>query len=322
MPVTVQMPDKKDPLEKLANAVSIAKNVYGIYADSKQLDQALAAKAEDDKKRKLEIDRLERDKSRDLSLDETDVSKSPVLQSIQAQLTPKGIKLPANISGREALSIYDPYLKPKSEGAQKDPTAQMLASMRLQDMINQRGEKDMALQTPYGKARSLDDAKQLKDVAEQKASFDRKMDELIQLRQQYGGEVLNRSAVARAKQLSKDLLLSYKNMAKLGVLSKSDEDIINAIIPTDPLEFSPSAVYGDDPVLTQLTKFKTDMQADFENRLANRLTPSTGGAKTLPVNPSRGGDGLSAGPATKGKPAQIEQNGHTYYLNPKTGQYE
>lgn len=129
-------------------------------------------------------------------------------------------------------------------------------------------EKVQALKTPYGLANTVDDAKQLKEAHEAKQNFDGKLQEMIDLRKKYGGEFLNREAVARGKQLSKDLLLEYKNMAKLGVLSKSDEDIINAIIPDDPLAFSP--VPGQDPILSNLEKFKADSDRDFSTRVQTR----------------------------------------------------
>jgi len=86
-----------------------------------------------------------------------------------------------------------------------------------------KDEKLQPLQTPFGLANSLDDAKQLKEAHESKKNFDNKISEMIALREKHGGgATLNREDVARGKQLSKDLLLEYKNMAKLGVLSKSD----------------------------------------------------------------------------------------------------
>lgn len=131
-------------------------------------------------------------------------------------------------------------------------------------------DKQMALRTPYGPALTPDDAKQLKEAHESKRKFDAQLGELIGLRKEYGGEVYNREAVARAKLLSKDLLLEYKNMAKLGVLSQADEAIINAIIPTDPLEFNPSAVAGQDPTLHRLVTFKEDSDRDFATRVSTR----------------------------------------------------
>jgi len=143
------------------------------------------------------------------------------------------------------------------------------------DEVNQKRaetqtEKIQQLKTPYGVANTSEDAKQLKEAHESKLAFDGKIQEMIDLRKKYGGEMFNREAVARGKQLSKDLLLEYKNMAKLGVLSKSDEDIINAIIPEDPLEYKVSSIVGQDPIMTKLTKFKQDSDRDFKTRVATR----------------------------------------------------
>lgn len=132
-------------------------------------------------------------------------------------------------------------------------------------------EKLQGLQTPYGLANTIDDAKQLKEAHESKKNFDNKINEMIALREKHGGgAILNREDVARGKQLSKDLLLEYKNMAKLGVLSQSDEKIINAIIPSDPLAFSAAGIVGQDPILSNLKGFKGDSDKDFRNRIATR----------------------------------------------------
>lgn len=137
-------------------------------------------------------------------------------------------------------------------------------------------EKQVALSTPYGLANTVDDAKQIKSADEEKKNFDSKIVELINLRKKYeGGNLpgINRKDQTRAEQLSKDLLLSYKNMAKLGVLSQSDEAIINAIIPEDPLQMRGLAevIQGEDAVLNKLTKFKSDSDKDFANKVNNRV---------------------------------------------------
>lgn len=116
------------------------------------------------------------------------------------------------------------------------------------------------------------DAKDLKDASQMKAKLDAQIGEMIALRKKHGVEYMNREAVARGQQLSKDLLLTYKNLAKLGVLSQSDEAIVNAIIPADPLgqDWSP---FGDS-ILSNLEKFKGDVNRDYEERLSLRLDPS------------------------------------------------
>lgn len=152
-------------------------------------------------------------------------------------------------------------------------------------------EREYELSTPYGLANTVQDAKDIKDAHISKKSFDAKLDELIALRRKYGGELFNRTAVARGKQLSKDLLLEYKNMAKLGVLSQSDTDIINAIIPSDPLEYSPSGIKGEDPILYTMQKFREDSDKDFKTRVATRTR--AGGAQpieTTSANQPKDGD--------------------------------
>jgi len=141
-----------------------------------------------------------------------------------------------------------------------------------------KAEKAEQLLVPgMGYALTADDAKKLKEAQETKKSFDRKLDELQQLRSEYGVEYMNREAVARGKQLSNSLLLDFKNLAKLGVLSQSDEKIINAIIPEDPL--GQDYAIGQDPILSGIRKLKGDVGADFDSTVASRMRekPPVGG---------------------------------------------
>jgi hypothetical protein len=129
-----------------------------------------------------------------------------------------------------------------------------------------------------GVALTAQDASQMKDAAGMKQKFDRQIGELIKLREDYGNEAFNQDAVARGEQLSKDLLLTYKNLSKLGVLSKSDEAIINEIIPSSPLTMDGwgirdtfNMVTGQDPKLTKLKGFQKDINEDFANNVASRI---------------------------------------------------
>lgn len=123
-----------------------------------------------------------------------------------------------------------------------------------------------------GEAMTKDDAKIIKDASQMKTKLDGQIQEMINLRKKHnGGAVWASEDISRGKQLSKDLLLTYKNMAKLGVLSKSDEDIVNAIIPADPLEYKVSGVWGQDPIIHTLEKFKEDNNRDYEEQLDKRL---------------------------------------------------
>ena len=124
-----------------------------------------------------------------------------------------------------------------------------------------------------GTALTKDDAKQLKKAYATKQDLDKKLADLIALRTEFGGEVLNREAVARGKQLSRELLLKYKDLAKLGVLSESDLQIVEAIIPEDPLQFD--IIPGQHPTMVKLTKLQEDVNAMFQAEIKARLVPGS-----------------------------------------------
>ena len=170
--------------------------------------------------------------------------------------------------------------------AQEQSKFQQMFKQAQLDKMKREGQKDVVkdkeeLLTPVGEARTKDDAKKVKAGFEAKQEFDSMLDEMIQLRETQGGEMLNREAVGRGKQLSKQLLLKMKDMAKLGVLSKSDEDILNAIIPSDPLAFRGplEMVSGQDSVMSQLKKLKSDSQAKFDAQVATRVKGGQAGSQ-------------------------------------------
>jgi hypothetical protein len=185
------------------------------------------------------------------------------------------------------------YADAKRKDTGMDPMQFFVAKEQYKEAEDQR-KKTEELTTNYGIARTPDDAKKLKDAGEIKEKFDRMMTELIGLRENYGGEMMNREAVGRAKQLSNDLLLAYKDLSKLGVLSQSDEKILNSIIPKDPLAFSPMP--GQDPIMHQLKKFRDDSEADFKTRIANRVRGGAPAAQSRPGVDVPQGGGSGFGP--------------------------
>lgn len=268
---SIQMPQKRndpDPLEKLLTAVNVARTVYGIHAQSKELELAKEkniadkARAEADAKRQGVVD--EKTNLEVQALKEDANPNSPIMAEIRKTLGKRGITLPEGTTPKQARTAFDAYLRP-NEAKQKDPVAQAF-------LEEKRDAHEREFDVPgFGKAQTKEDAKILKNAVEMKSKFDRQIDEMISLREKHGAEVLDRSAVARGRQLSKDLLLTYKNLAKLGVLSQADEAIINAIIPADPLEANSSLLGGDDPILTQLKSFKSDSDNQFATSLNTRL---------------------------------------------------
>lgn len=171
----------------------------------------------------------------------------------QLNISMQGLELQKHSSKRQDQQFDYQQIKDAEEKAKKE-----------QERFNETYVPDIGL------AYTADDAKKLKEGVEQKKSFDRKLQEMIDLRKKNGFTVLDRAAVARGEQLSKDLLLIYKNMAKLGVLSRSDEAIINSIIPKNPLGIGLTAK-GEDPIMKQLTGFMGDVNEDFKNTVRARI---------------------------------------------------
>lgn len=122
-----------------------------------------------------------------------------------------------------------------------------------------------------GVALTKTDAKDLKAAAAAKEEFDSMLQEMVDLRNSKGFEVLERDIVARGNQLSTQLLLKYKDLTKLGVLSKADEDLLNRIIPQDIFELSPSRVFGADPIMAKLTALQRRVNDDYSFKVQARL---------------------------------------------------
>ena len=200
-----------------------------------------------------------------------------------------------------APGLFQSYNAEENRAAQsKDRAAAREQTKALRDYTNQgKTNAAEAKQTEkmeqlrigdLGYAQTPEDAKQLKSAVESKQQFDNRLDELINLREKHnGGALFNREDVGRAQQLSKDLLLQYKDMAKLGVLSAADEKILNAIIPADPLQYSSpmAAVQGQDPTLFKLKKFKEDAAVDFDTKMSNRLRKEGKSKAVTPANASK-----------------------------------
>jgi hypothetical protein len=138
---------------------------------------------------------------------------------------------------------------------------------------NQSGIDPELFVPGLGQALTKQDSKELKKAFITKQDLDAKLTELIALRTKTGGEALDREAVGRGKQLSKELLLKYKDLAKLGVLSESDMAIIENIIPEDPLEFD--LIPGQEPTMEKLKNLQRDVDGLFEAEVGVRLAPGT-----------------------------------------------
>lgn len=155
-------------------------------------------------------------------------------------------------------------------------------------------------------ASTSEDAKEIKTALANKSVIERGVDQMIELRKKHpNGTITDREDIARGQQLSVQALLKYKNLAQLGVLSKTDIELIDRLFPQNPLEVNPSAIVGQDPTMAKLKQLKQNLHTDFNMFL------ETKGLNGLsdPVDPT-------ANPNYKGE--TINQGGHTYQWNGKT----
>lgn len=145
-------------------------------------------------------------------------------------------------------------------------TAKLAANLKEQK--KEAKELKEKLVPGVGVVLTRDDAKKMKDArdAKEKATF--LLNRLIDLRSQYGGEILNREAVGEAAQKSTDLLLQLKELNNLGVLSQSDTDLLNKLVPEDPLQFDAP---GFDTTMNQLKNLKDSLEFSYKQGIESRL---------------------------------------------------
>lgn len=291
MPTLAPQAQEESTLDKIAQGLNIINSTLGIALAVPKYMQDKKSAALQNRATEAGIKKTEADTQLSNTLN------SPITPATSQRLTQAGINanvLPATEGeGRDLLSkvIETPSQRNErenreamlgvtlgnSERASRNEQRQIVSDERvMQDKADEKKKKeqeefDERYVPGIGLAWTTADQKELKDAVELKSNFTNKINEMIELRKQYGFNVTDRAAVARGKQLSKDLLLIYKNMAKLGVLSKSDENIINTIIPSDPLGYSFKGSSQEDPILHVLEKFKGDTDLDFGTTVKNRV---------------------------------------------------
>lgn len=117
-----------------------------------------------------------------------------------------------------------------------------------------------------GLALTEQDAKDVKTTKDSVDKMGSAVNKLIEIRKSIGsGTLFDRKTVAEAKQLATDVLLQYKNIAQLGVMSKSDQELLDRIIPEDPTRFE---VTGS--TLAQLEQLKNRVEQGYRQYLENR----------------------------------------------------
>jgi len=128
-------------------------------------------------------------------------------------------------------------------------------------------------------ALTADDAKELKKADSDRNSVKQGINRLKEIRTKYGSELSNRAVVAEAKTIATDMLLKYKNIAQLGVLSKSDQDLLDKLMPADPTQFEWTG-----STMAQLGAFEKLVDSGFQNlSLSKGLNPGAASSEEVKV---------------------------------------
>jgi hypothetical protein len=312
----------KDPLEQIGKALGIAQSIYGIKTAYEQgklrelqmqreeqaiagnkigLEQKQKEATREDESYALrregamletefdkdyystddsEVQRFNRDFGKDVFLPKVKVKivdpKTGESRDVTAYNKSAFEKAVDQINAMKSRAVIQASSDAKAE------TALNKAEEKINES-NVKSERERSV-PGVGVAYTVQDAKDLKEAMQTKKDIDSLNDQMIALRKKYGPETLNREAVAKGRSLSKQALLKYKTLSKLGVLSEADMTIVNQIIPEDPLGYSASDVTlgllpGGDPIMAQLEQLRETTNSMYENSVNARLL------KAEPVDP-------------------------------------
>lgn len=301
MPVAIQLPGyrkEESGIDKLAKAVDIAKTIYGIHTDSKLLDEKRAERADqrkkqesEDKLRGLQISEAERKAALEA---EDDKPNSALLQSLQGPAKRLGITLPENATPRQARNLIE-----------------LAAKARAEKTVD-----------PYlTESRRLDLEKKKAELAGQNKNS-----------QEFNNRYQN---IMTQVEEAKKMIADKGTFEALGPHNKQLQQRIDSIAIDAAKLFDPQSVARESEVaafrnmlfeggtLTDSNSSATALLDNFKNVIDSRAANLAQGQQQMAGNQgSQGAMGKSAGGGALPKPKTIQQNGHTYTLNPKTGQYE
>lgn len=307
MPVAVNMPNQKqaDPLDKLANALNIARQGFGIYTDLKAVEQAKAQKAEEDKLRQLQIKKHE---SEQATAEEDNNPNSPLMGTIREAAKKRGITLPEGITPKQARTNFDAFLKPK------DPR---VVDPFVEEMRREKLEQEKFKKTPKGRLQAMS--------GDQRGRFDNvtmALDALTGMENALAGgsstfSIIGDNDFTRNETKWEE---AVGRMQSGGAINAEEAERFRRLIPRVRDSADQQAKKLADMRVIMEQRFGT-FGFDKESAPDLGLDPvRLGWAKSKEASPDA--MGLAAGGGAPPKPKTVIQNGHTYTLNPKTGQYE
>lgn len=141
------------------------------------------------------------------------------------------------------------------------------ASARRQREGEERAKKTRELLIPdldqY--ANTPEDAKSIKETLQTNRKMLGDLNRLIALKSKYPQGAIpgvNAADIAEAKQLSTNILLKYKSLEKLGVLSQADIALIDRLVPQNPLGIDAASTVGESPIMRQLENLRAKISDD------------------------------------------------------------
>ena len=160
-------------------------------------------------------------------------------------------------------------------------------------------------------------------VKESKASYDTvsaQIDNLSNLVKENGTELLPTQAKRDMSLYHTDIKLQIKNLAQLGQISASDATLLSDMVP-DPTSMKEQAnPYAAEQMVSTYDKLKETLAEKVMQQ-----AKSKGYAPASPIytkQEKKSGSSLIPEANAATKPEVVNQNGHTYRLNKKTGKYE
>lgn len=123
-----------------------------------------------------------------------------------------------------------------------------------------QSEREYTVDGKSYQASSPKDAEEIKKAAQFRDAIRKDAQLLKDLRKEYGNEIWDRAALARANAAASRLTLNVKELGNLGALSGSDRELTEAQVPTNPLSWSEST----DGVNTRMDDLLSSTDDNFQ----------------------------------------------------------
>lgn len=118
----------------------------------------------------------------------------------------------------------------------------------------------------YGMALGKDAAKEARGIVSAHNETSSLLNDLIAMRKEFGGETLNREAVAKMRTLSTQLIGALNRSQRFGALDKGTQSLLENMTGGDPTAYGTKS-------LAALMQIRSSMDKDIEGKLSPYLNP-------------------------------------------------